>query len=177
MTSSPREGAVRGAGDVGSGSVAFAGAYLLVAGFMNVIWGVVALSNKSAFHESGLVWSTLDTWGWIAIVTGTLQGVAGLMIVARRSAGQWLGGVLAIVGIFVSFFSAGAYPIWSVIALAANGLVLWAVTAQRDCRAAGVIGHHPTRVMGHHPARREASAMCLTIARPIHPRSPSWAAS
>ena len=97
-----------------------------------MIWGIVALSNKSAFHESGLVWSTLNTWGWIAIVTGTLQAVAGLMIVARRFAGQWLGGVLAIVGIFVSFFSAGAYPIWSVIALVANGLVLWAVTAHGD---------------------------------------------
>jgi hypothetical protein len=131
-TRSPRAGVVRSAGDAGSGWVAFAGAYLLVAGLMNVIWGIVALSNKSAFHESGLVWSTLDTWGWIAIVTGTLQGVAGLMIVARRFAGQWLGGILALVGIFVSFFSMGAYPIWSVIALVANGLVLWAVTAHGD---------------------------------------------
>ena len=132
MTPAPQAGAVRAARDTGSGWVAFAGAYLLVAGLMNVIWGIVALSNKSAFHESGLVWSTLNTWGWIAIVTGALQGVAGLMIVARRFAGQWLGGVLAVVGIFVSFFSLGAYPIWSVIALVTNGIVLWAVTAHGD---------------------------------------------
>jgi hypothetical protein len=132
MTSSPRGGAVRGAGDVGSGWVAFAGAYLLVAGLMNVIWGIVALSNKSAFTESGLVWSTLNTWGWIAIVTGSAQMLAGSMVLARRFAGQWLAGILALVGIFVSFFSAGAYPIWSIIALVANGLVLWAVTAHGD---------------------------------------------
>jgi hypothetical protein len=131
MTSSPRAGAVRGAGDVGSGWVTFAGAYLFVAGVMNLIWGIVALSNKSAFVESGLVWSTLDTWGWIAIVTGALQGIAGLMVLARRFAGQWLAGVLAVVGIFVTF-SLGAYPIWSVIALVTNGLVLWAVTAHGD---------------------------------------------
>ena len=124
MTRSPQAGTVRSAGDNGSGWVAFAGAYLLVAGCMNLIWGIVALSNKSAFHESGLVWSTLDTWGWIAVVTGVLQAVAGVMIAARRFAGQWLGGVLALVGIFVSFFSAGAYQIWSKIALVANGLVL-----------------------------------------------------
>ena len=132
MTSSPRAGAVRSSGDAGSGWIAFAGAYLFVAGLMNIIWGIVALSNKSAFTEDGLVWSSLNTWGWIAIVTGTLQVVGGLMILARRFAGQWLGGVLAIVGIFVSFFSAGAYPIWSVIALVANALVLWAVTAHGD---------------------------------------------
>ena len=47
---------------------AFAGAYLAIAGGMHMIWGIVALSNKSAFHEDGLVWSKLDTWGWIAIV-------------------------------------------------------------------------------------------------------------
>ena len=108
----------------GSGWVAFAGAYLVVAGGMHLIWGIVALCNKSAFHENGLVWSTLDTWGWIAIVLGTLQVVAGLMICARRFAGQWLGGVLAVGGVFCRFFSAGAYPIWSVMALVANGLVL-----------------------------------------------------
>jgi hypothetical protein len=132
MARSPSEGAKRAAGEAGSGWVAFAGAYLFVAGMMNLIWGIVALSNKSAFTESGLVWSTLNTWGWIAIVTGTLQILAGLMVLARRFAGQWLGGVLAVVGIFVSFFSAGAYPIWSVMALVANGLVLWAVTAHGD---------------------------------------------
>jgi hypothetical protein len=112
--------------------IAFAGAYLCVAGLMNLIWGIVALANKSAFHESGLVWSTLNTWGWIAVVTGGFQVLAGLMVLARTFAGQWLAGVLAVVGIFVSFFSAGAYPIWSVIALVANGLVLWAVTAHGD---------------------------------------------
>jgi hypothetical protein len=132
MTRAPHEGAVRAARDTGSGWIAFAGAYLLVAGFMNLIWGIVALSNKSAFHESGLVWSSLNTWGWIAVVTGTLQIVAAIMIAAQRFAGQWLGGVLALVGIFVSFFSAGAYPIWSVMSLVANGLVLWAVTVHGD---------------------------------------------
>jgi hypothetical protein len=132
MTSQPRAGAMRTGDELGSGWVAFAGAYLLVAGGMNLIWGIVALANKSAFVEDGLVWSTLGTWGWIAIVTGGLQMLAGSMVLARRFAGQWLAGVLALLGIFVSFFSAGAYPIWSIIALAANGLVLWAVTAHGD---------------------------------------------
>jgi hypothetical protein len=132
MTPSPSAGAVRAAGDSGPGWVAFAGAYLAIAGGMHIIWGIVALSNKSAFHEDGLVWSKLDTWGWIAIVLGALQIVAGLMIFARQFAGQWLGGVLAVAGVFLCFIAAGAYPIWSVMALVANGLVLWAVTAHGD---------------------------------------------
>jgi hypothetical protein len=118
--------------DEGAGWIAFAGAYLIMAGFMNGAWGLVALVNKSAFTENGLIWSNLNTWGWIALVSGVLQGIAGLLVLAQRFAGQWLAGIFATIGIFVSFLSAGAYPLWSVIALAANGLVVWAVTVHGD---------------------------------------------
>jgi hypothetical protein len=129
----PRRSSVRPVTDEsGSGWIAFAGAYLLVAGGMNVIWGIVALANKSAFHEDGLVWSSLNTWGWVSVIVGALQIVASLMVFSRAYAGQWLAGGLAVLGIFVCFFSAGAYPMWSILALVANGLVLWAVTAHGD---------------------------------------------
>jgi hypothetical protein len=132
MTDGPRTGSVREARDYGSGWIAFAGAYLLIAGIMNVIWGIVALSNKSAFHEDGLVWSNLNTWGWVAIVAGGAQCLAGLLILSRRFAGQWLGGIFAFIGLMMSFLSAGAYPLWSLLAIAANALVLWAVTVHGD---------------------------------------------
>jgi hypothetical protein len=132
MTQEPRAGAVREGQDDRSGWVAFAGAYLLIAGCMNVIWGIVALDNKSAFVEGGLVWSNLNTWGWVAIVAGGVQILAGLLVLAGRFAGRWLAGIMALVGLFMNFLSAGAYPLWSVIALVANGLVLWAVTVHGD---------------------------------------------
>lgn len=115
-----------------TGWITFAGAYLIIAGFMNGAWGLVALVNKSAFTENGLIWSNLKTWGWIALVFGVLQAIAGLLVLGRRFAGQWLAGIFATLGIFISFLSAGAYPLWSVIALAANGLVVWAVTVHGD---------------------------------------------
>ena len=132
MTNAPRAGAVEEARDYGSGWVAFAGAYLLITGCMNIIWGIVALSNKSAYIEGGLVWSNLNTWGWIAIVAGGVQVLAGLLVLARRFAGQWLAGIVALVGLFVNFLSAGAYPLWSLLAIAADALVLWAVTVHGD---------------------------------------------
>jgi hypothetical protein len=36
--------------------------------------------------------------------------------------------VIALAGLFVNFLSVGAYPLWSMLALVANGLLLWAVT-------------------------------------------------
>ena len=110
----------------------FAAAYLIAAGSMAVIWGIVALANKQAFAEDGLVWSKLNLWGWIAIGVGLLQVLAALLVIQRRFAGQWLAGVFAGLGILVHFLTLGAYPVWSVIALVTNGLVLWAVTAHGE---------------------------------------------
>jgi len=110
----------------------FAAAYLIAAGSMAVIWGIVALANKQAFAEDGLVWSKLNLWGWIAIGVGLVQVLAALFVIQRRFAGQWLAGVFAGLGILVHFLTLGAYPVWSVIALVTNGLVLWAVTAHGE---------------------------------------------
>jgi hypothetical protein len=110
----------------------FAAAYLIAAGCMTIIWGIVALANKRAFVEDGLVWSKLSAWGWIAIGVGVLQVLAAFFVIQRRFAGQWLAGVLAGLGILVHFLALGAYPVWSVITLVTNGLVLWAVTAHGE---------------------------------------------
>lgn len=40
----------------------FVAAYLVIAGVLNVIWGIVALDNKSYFVSGGLLWSELNTW-------------------------------------------------------------------------------------------------------------------
>jgi hypothetical protein len=110
----------------------FAAAYLIAAGGMSIIWGIVALANKSAFVEDGLVWSKLNLWGWVAIAVGLLEILAAFFVIQRRFAGQWLAGVIAGLGILFHFVTLGAYPVWSVIALVTNGLVLWAVTAHGE---------------------------------------------
>ena len=132
MTEHPRTGAVREARESGSGWITFAAVYLFIAGGMNVLWGAAALAKKSNFHESSLVWSNLNTWGWIAIILGGLQILAAFLTYGRTFAGQWLAGTLAVLGIFHCFLSLGAYPVWSILAMTANGLVVWAITAHGD---------------------------------------------
>ena len=109
--------------------LAFAGAYLMMAGALNLIWGITALSKKSYFAEEGLVWSSLQTWGWIAIVIGGVQVATGVMTYLRRMAAQIIAMLLAMCGLLFSFTTVGAYPVWSCVAIVCNALVLWAVTA------------------------------------------------
>src|SRR3954464_15095135 len=123
----PAVDAIRDAPRIGSGWVAFAGTYLGLAGMLNLIWGITALANKSYFIENGLVWSSLSLWGWIAIIFGAVQFVAVGLLLARKVGGMLMAIVLAMVGILINFLSIGAYPVWSVVAMVCNALVLWAV--------------------------------------------------
>jgi hypothetical protein len=115
-----------------TGWIAFAGAYLLVAGVMNGIWGLAALTDREVLRESELAWSNLTTWGWLSLVAAATQLVAGALVLAHRVVGRALAGVIAFAGLFVNFLSIGAYPVWSILAVVANGLVLWAVTVYGD---------------------------------------------
>ncbi|HEX6023577.1 MAG TPA: hypothetical protein VFZ00_16415 [Solirubrobacter sp.] len=109
--------------------LAFAGVYLMIAGGLNVIWGTTALVNKEYFAEDGLLFSSLQFWGWIGILIGAIQIVVGAFTYMRRMVAQLIAMVLAMCGLLFSFTTVGAYPIWSCIALVCNALVLWAVTA------------------------------------------------
>jgi hypothetical protein len=115
-----------------TGWLAFAAVYLLVAGTMNALWGLAALTDRDVLVGRDLAWANLTTWGWASVVVAAVQLAAGALVLARLAAGRVLAGVVAFAGLFVNFLSIGAYPIWSLLALVANGLVLWAVTVYGD---------------------------------------------
>jgi hypothetical protein len=128
----PAVEAFRDAPRIGSGWKAFAGSYLVLAGMLNMIWGITALANKSYFIENGLVWSSLSVWGWLAVAVAATQIIAGVLLFARKMGGVIMALVLAMCGMLLNFLSIGAYPVWSTIAIACNALVLWAVTVHGD---------------------------------------------
>lgn len=115
-----------------SGWVLFVGVYLGIAGVLNALWGIAALAQKSNFAEDSLIWSTVSTWGWVALIVGVIQIAGALLIASQRASGAITAGFLAFLGLLVNFLSLGAYPIWSVILLVVNALILWAVTVHSE---------------------------------------------
>jgi hypothetical protein len=114
------------------GWATFVAVYLGIAGTLNVIWGISALANKSYFIQGGLLWSELKLWGWIAIVLGAIQLFGAFAAYQRRPSGAIIAGFLAFMGVMFNFLSIGAYPVWSVIMLVIDGLIIWAVTVHSD---------------------------------------------
>ncbi|HXA53543.1 MAG TPA: hypothetical protein VNV37_01580 [Solirubrobacteraceae bacterium] len=115
-----------------SGWATFVAVYLMIVGVLNVIWGIAALSNKQYFVSGGLLWSELNTWGWVAIVVGAIQAIGALLVMSRRAGGAIIAGTLAFFGIMLNFLSIGAYPVWSAIMLVVDALIIWAVTVHSD---------------------------------------------
>jgi hypothetical protein len=132
MATQTRPQPTQGPAHTRNGWVTFAGVYLILAGTLLLIWGIVALSKKSYFVEEGLLWSKLSVWGAAAVIVGPAQIIGGLLIYAQRMGGLILGLVLAMCGILLNFVTIGAYPLWSCIGIVANALVLWAVTVHGE---------------------------------------------
>ncbi len=120
-----------------SGWATFVAVYLTLTGVLNIVWGIAALSNKSYFTTGGLLWSELNTWGWVAIIVGAVQVLGAILVAARRAGGAIIAGTLAFFGIMLNFLSIGAYPVWSVILLVIDAMIIWAVTVHSDAFLTG----------------------------------------
>ena len=109
----------------GLGRAIFAAVLLLVGGVLNIIYGIAAIGNSSFFvHNTHYVFANLKTWGWITLLLGILEIIAGLSLFAGGSFGRWFGiavGALAAIGALLSI---PAYPFWS---LGVFALSLWII--------------------------------------------------
>jgi hypothetical protein len=114
------------------GWITLAGAFLLLIGLMNVIWGISALTHNDNFREGSLVWSNLTFWGWIILAIGVAQAATGAGLLAKKAVAGLFAMLLAGIAILFHFIAIGAYPIWSVIMIVGSALVIWAVIAGAD---------------------------------------------
>ncbi len=99
----------------GVGSALFAGILLLVAGTLNIIYGIAAVGNANFFvNDNHYVFASLHTWGWITIILGIIQLTAGLSLFGGGTYGRVVGIIAATIGAVGALLSiGGTYPFWS----------------------------------------------------------------
>jgi hypothetical protein len=99
----------------GVGSALFAGILLMVAGTLNIIYGIAAIGNANFFvNNTRYVFASLHTWGWITVILGVIQLTAGLSLFGGGAYGRVVGIVAATIGAVGALLSiGGAYPFWS----------------------------------------------------------------
>lgn len=111
-----------------SGWVTFAGIMFVVAGFANIIWGIGALANKEYLPESGLLFSTLTFWGWIAIIWGALLLLGSYLVLMESPSGRSTGIVLAVVSAIFWLFALPVLPIFGLMAILVDSLIIYGLS-------------------------------------------------
>ena len=113
-----------------SGGVVFAGVMLVLVGCFQSIAGLTAIFNDDFFASASNYTFDLDpsTWGWIHLLIGILLVLSGLSLF---SGAAWAGVVaitLAVLSAVSNFFFIPYYPFWSILVIALDVWVIWALT-------------------------------------------------
>ena len=99
----------------GAGRALLAAVLLLIAGTLNIIYGIGALDNANIFvNDKRYIFTDLNTMGWVLIVLGVIQLAGGFSLLAGNTFGRVIGiigGSLGAIGALLSI--GGAYPWWS----------------------------------------------------------------
>jgi hypothetical protein len=127
---SPNQTAPSGSG--WRGWIVFAAVMLALLGTFHAIAGLVALFEEDYFlvSESGLVVSAdFTAWGWTHLLIGAVFILTAFFLVTGATWARVVTVAVASLSAIVNLVFLSAYPLWGVIMITLDVLVIYAVTA------------------------------------------------
>jgi hypothetical protein len=104
----------------------FAGVLLLVGGIANVIYGIAAIGDSRFFTENvTLIAADLNTYGWIILLIGVVQLVAGFSLMTGGGFGRVVGIVAASLNAIAYLLTIPVAPFWSLCLFILSVVVLY----------------------------------------------------
>lgn len=112
----------------------FAACLLVMVGFFQMIMGLSALVNDEFYValDGNLLLLDFTTWGWIHLTLGLFVLIAGLSLFTGSLWARVVAILLASINLVVQFSFVGVYPIWSIILMVIDTLVIYALTVHGD---------------------------------------------
>jgi hypothetical protein len=110
----------------------FAGILLLVVASLQVLEGISAVA-KDDVYVAGINYIyefDITAWGWIHIVLGAIGVAAGVGILMNQTWAQVTGIGFACLSALANFAFLPYYPLWAMVVIAFNVLVIWALANQ-----------------------------------------------
>lgn len=115
---------------VALGFIIFAGVAMIMIGVFHAFQALVALFNDD-FYVVGQKWIfefDLTTWGWIHLIVGIGVAAAGFFVFSGAVWARSVGIAVAAVSALLNFMWLPYYPIWSLVIIALDVLVIWALS-------------------------------------------------
>jgi len=113
------------------GLTLFAATMMVIGGFFQAMQGLIALFNDT-FYVVGQEWTfefDITGWGWIHLIMGAVLVVAGVFLFQGAVWARAVGIAVAALSAVLNFMWLPYYPIWSILIIAVDVLVIWALAA------------------------------------------------
>ncbi len=109
----------------------FAGFMLIMIGCFQIIAGLAALLKDNFYVVGTEYFLEVDptAWGWIHLILGVIVLLAGFGIFSGAVWARTVGVIIAVVSGLVNFAFIPYYPLWSILIIALDVAVIWALTA------------------------------------------------
>lgn len=103
---------------------------LAVAGILSVLQGIAAIAADEIF-VTGLDYTyafDVTTWGWVHLIVGVLVVVTAFALMTGATWARITAVILAGISIVVNFVWLPYYPLWGILVIALDVVVIWAVS-------------------------------------------------
>jgi hypothetical protein len=119
------------------GGITFASTIMVLIGIFQAFAGLGAIIDDDFFVVTKNYAFDLDVsaWGWIHLILGIVVACAGFALWAGKTWAAVTAIVLAMLSAIANFFFIPYYPFWSLLVIALNVWVIWALTRPSAVRA------------------------------------------
>ena len=113
------------------GWIGFAGVLMIILGAVHAFQGLVGIFKDEYFlvSSSGLALKLdFTAWGWIHLLIGVIIVLAGICVLAGQMWARIVGVILAALSLLANVAFLAAYPVWSLIMIAMDIVIIMALT-------------------------------------------------
>jgi hypothetical protein len=119
------------------GWVYFAGVLLILRGISEAFLGITALVNKHYLFttaNNNLVVSTsnMNAWGWVQLAVGLLVLAVGFSVLHGSTWARIVAVFMAGAAFLVNMAFIGVFPVWSIVAMIVDALIIYALVVHGD---------------------------------------------
>jgi hypothetical protein len=112
------------------GWISFAGYFMIIVGFFGVLQGLAALLRDESYFvvtKDGLLTFDYTAWGWIHLIMGVVLVLVGAYLVNGAAWARVVAIIFIGLHMIAQFAFLAAFPVWGVIAIALDAIVLYAL--------------------------------------------------
>ena len=112
-------------------SVLFAAIMMIMVGIWQALQGLIAIFENEFYVATRNYLFEFDAtaWGWIHLLIGLLVAFAGWGLLSGRTWARMVAITLAVLSAIANFLFIPYYPFWSLLIIAVDVFVIWAIAA------------------------------------------------